>query len=82
MVQGKADVPQLSTQQIAAMLKAHKTLTTGLCIHSPLMRRDICQHSIGFPDDTDSHISGLTDLPGAISDRIIELQHNVQTGVP
>jgi hypothetical protein len=57
MVQGKADVPQLSTQQSEAMLKAHKALTAGLYIPNPTNSRSISHHSIGFADDTDNHTS-------------------------
>ena len=57
MVQGKADVPQLSTQQSDAMLKAHKSLTRGLSIPNPIHSRSISHHSVGFADDTDNHTS-------------------------
>ena len=55
MVQGKADVPQLSTQQSDAMLKAHKKLTMGLYLPNPPDTRAILHHSIGFADNTDNH---------------------------
>ena len=79
MVQGKADVPQLSTQQSDAMLKAHMALTTGLRIHSPSMTRDIYHHSIAFADDTDGHVSVTSDQLDAVSDAITKLQHSAQT---
>ncbi len=79
MVQGKADVPQLSTQQSDAMLKAHKALTSGLCIHSPSMRRAIHHHSIAFADDTDGHVSVASDNPTAAIDAVEKLQHSAQT---
>ena len=79
MVQGKADVPQLSTQQSDAMLKAHKALTSGLCIHSPSMRRAIRHHSIAFADDTDGHVSVASDDPHAAMDAVEKLQHSAQT---
>ena len=76
MVQGKADVPQLSTN---TMLKARKTIARGLCIHSPLTAHSISHHSIAFTDDTDGHVSTPTDLPSAITDAILHLQHSAQT---
>jgi hypothetical protein len=79
MVQGKADVPQLSTQQSDAMLKAHKTIAQELRIHSPSMARAICHHSIAFADNTDGQVSTLTELPSAITDAITHLQHSAQT---
>ena len=61
MVQGKADVPQLSTLQSDAMLKAHKTLTMGLYLPNPTDTRAISHHSIGFADDMDNtHTRNLT----------------------
>ena len=53
MVQGKADVPQWSTQQSDAMLKAHNALTGGVHISSPNMQREIRHSSVAFADDTD-----------------------------
>ena len=67
MVQGKANVPQLLTQQSDAMLKAHMALTAGLCIHSPSMAREISHHSITFADNTDGHVSVQLDHPDAVS---------------
>jgi hypothetical protein len=79
MVKGKADVPQLSTQQSDAMLKAHMALAAGLCIHSPSMRRAISHNSIAFADNTDGHVSIASDSPNAIQDMIEKLQHSAQT---
>ena len=79
MVQGKANVPQLSTQQSDAMLKAHKALSRGLCIFRPSMARSICHHSIAFADNTDGHVSTTTGLTTSIMDMISHLQHSAQT---
>ena len=79
MVQGKADVPQLSTQQSDAMLKAHKALSRGLCIYSPSMTRSIRHHSIAFADDTDGHVSTPTGPATSIMDTVSLLQHSAQT---
>lgn len=57
MVQGKADVPQWSTQQSDALLKAHGTLAPGMMIESPTLARSMSQHSISFADDTDGQTS-------------------------
>ena len=57
MVQGKADVPQLSTQQSDAMLKALITLVDCLHLNSPSTFRSIHHHCIAFADDTDNHVS-------------------------
>ena len=46
MVQGKADVPQLSTQQMDIMLKTHCELTPGLLLRSPSLLRSISRGSI------------------------------------
>ena len=78
LVQGKADVPQWSTQQTDAMLKAHKAMTTGLCIHSPNMSRVIQHSNISFADDTDGQESQLTTEIDAISTVVANLQHNAQ----
>ena len=78
MVQGKADVPQWSTQQSDALLKTHRTLTTGLRIPSPDLSRSICHNPLSFADDTDgqvSHPSGETD---AIPRVVKSLQHSAQ----
>lgn len=79
MVQGKADVPQWSTQQSDAMLKAHKVLTEGVHIHSPNMQRDIRHSSIAFADDTDGQETTPTDEPTAIHTVVRKLEHSAQT---
>ena len=79
MVQGKADVPQLSIQQSDAMLKAHKSLSYGVDMISPGLHRSIKHHSIAYADDTDGQVS--SDMTDNISiPRIVRrLQHSGQT---
>lgn len=79
MVQGKADVPQWSTQQTDAMLKAHKEMTNGLYITSPSMKREIKHSSVAFADDTDGQESRPTEEEDAISTVIRNLEHSAQT---
>jgi hypothetical protein len=56
MVQGKADVPQLSTQQMDIMLKTHNILSPGLLLRSPSLQRSIRHSSISYADDTDGQV--------------------------
>jgi hypothetical protein len=79
MVQGKADVPQWSTQQSDAMLKAHNSLVAGVQIHSPNMQREIKHSSVAFADDTDGQESRPTEDDDAISRVIQNLGHSAQT---
>ncbi len=79
MVQGKADVPQWSTQQSDAMLKAHNALNNGVHINSPNMQREIRHSSVAFADDTDGQESRPTEDDNAISTVISNLQHSAQT---
>lgn len=79
MVQGKADVPQWSTQQSDAMLKAHKHLTHGVHIHSPDMQREIAHSSIAFADDTDGQETSDTTDPDAIDNVVRQLGNSAQT---
>lgn len=79
MVQGKADVPQLSTQQSDVMLRAHKTLTYGVLINSPGMHRSIRHHSVAFADDTDGHVASETVENISIPRMVRRLQHSGQT---
>jgi hypothetical protein len=79
LVQGKAVVPQWSTQQTDAMLKAHKALTIGLHIHSPNMTREIRHSNISFADDTDGQESCPTMETDTILTVVANLQHNAQT---
>lgn len=78
MVQGKADVPQWSTQQTDAMLKAHKEMTNGLYIASPNMQREIRHSSVAFADDTDGQESRPTEEEDAISTVIQNLAQSAQ----
>ena len=78
MVQGKADVPQWSTQQSDALLKTHRTLTTGLHIRNPLLTRAIAHHAVSFADDTDSQESLPPGDPDPIPTVVQSLQHNAQ----
>jgi hypothetical protein len=78
MVQGKADVPQLSTQQSDAMLKAHIALTTGLHIPNPLGTHAISHHSVAFADDTDNHINSDSNDIYAIIRAIESCEHSAQ----
>jgi hypothetical protein len=79
MVQGKADVPQWSTQQSDAMLKAHKALTHGVQLYSPNMQREIQHSSVAFADDTDGQESIPTEEEDAILKVTRQLQHSAQT---
>lgn len=78
MVQGKADVPQLSTLQSNIMLQAHKSLSYGVNISSPELSRSIEHHSIAFADDTEGQVS--SDTQKNIIPRLVrKLQHSGQT---
>lgn len=79
MVQGKADVPQLSTQQSDIMLRAHKKQTYGVSINSPGMHRAIQHHSVAFADDTEGQVSSDTTDKISIPRVIRRLQHSGQT---
>ena len=79
MVQGKADVPQLSTQQSDIMLKAHKALTYGVHIDSPGMHRSIEHNSVAFADDTDGQVACDTTEEMILGRVIRRLQHSGQT---
>ena len=57
MVQGKADVPQLSTQQLDIMLTSHRSIAPGLCLRSPNLHRAISRTDISYADDTDGLVS-------------------------
>jgi hypothetical protein len=79
MVQGKADVPQWSTQQSDAMLLAHSQMTEGLTIDSPNLHRSISRHNVSFADDTDGQVSRPPDHPHPIPEVVAGLQHSAQT---
>ena len=79
MVQGKADVPQLSTQQSDAMLKAHKQLSDGLYIPNPTGTRAIAHHNISFADDTDNHTSVDSAGPNPIITAVKQGERSAQT---
>lgn len=79
MVQGKADVPQLSTQQSEILLRAHKSMTQGLSMPNPLGTREINHHSISFADDTDQHTNVDSRRDDAIPAVVGQLQHSAQT---
>ena len=79
MVQGKADVPQLSTQQSDAMLRAHKSRCHGVMITSPRLHRAINHHSIAYADDTDGQVSTDTTDTTMITKLVRKLQHSGQT---
>ena len=79
MVQGKADVPQLSTQQSDILLKAQKQLTPGLSLPNPDGTKSIAHHSIAFADDTDQHTNVPTASPDAIPQVVANTQHCAQT---
>ncbi|KAL7430492.1 hypothetical protein ACHAXH_001865 [Discostella pseudostelligera] len=78
MVQGKADVPQLSMQQSDAMLKAHKTLTTGLSLPNPNGSRIITHHSVSFADDTDNPTNKDTSGPNPILQAVKTCEKSAQ----
>jgi hypothetical protein len=78
MVQGKADVPQFSTQQSDIMLKAHKSLTYGVHLRSPNLSRKIEHHSVSFADDTDGQVSEDTVEKMHIPRVVRRLQHSGQ----
>ena len=78
MVQSKADVPQLSTQQSDAMLKAHISLTAGLHISNPPGTRTISHHSVGFANDTDNHTNSDSNDQYAIIRAIQSCKHSAQ----
>lgn len=79
MVQGKADVPQLSTQQSEVLLKAHKSITQGLSLPNPNGTRHIAHHSISFADDTDQHTNVESRRADAVKAVVAQLQHGAQT---
>ena len=66
MVQGKADVLQLSMQQSEVLLKVHKQLTTGFSLLNPTGTRRVSHHSISFADDTDQHTNVDTRMDDVI----------------
>ncbi len=78
MVQGKADVPQWSTQQSDALLKAHCSLATGLNIKSPSLCRQISHHSISYADDTDGQTSCPPATMSPVRTVVSTLQHSAQ----
>jgi hypothetical protein len=78
MVQGKADIPQWSTQQSDAMLSAFSHLAQGLHISSPSLRRAITHHNISFADDTVAQNSQPPGAPGPITAVVCDLQHGTQ----
>jgi hypothetical protein len=78
MVQGKADVPQWSTQQSDAMLSAFSQLTQGLHISSPSLSRAITHRNISFADDTDAQNSQPPGAPDPIPAVVRNLQHGAQ----
>ena len=79
MVQGKADVPQLSTQQMDVMLKTHRQLAPGLHLTSPSLGRSIRRTCLSYADDTDGQVSVDTDGLTSLSDLIELLRVNAQT---
>ena len=79
LVQGKADVPQWSTQQSDALLKAHTSLTDGLHITSPNLLRSIDRHALSFANDTDSQVSSPPTTPDPVPQVVKLLQQNAQT---
>ena len=79
MVQGKADVPQLSTQQSDILLQAHKKLTHGLVLHNPSGQKTITHHSVAFADDTDQHTNTPTSDDDAVAQVVDQLTHSGQT---
>ena len=79
MVQGKADVPQLSTQQMDIMLKTHRQLAPGLLLRSPTLQRSINRSSISYADDTDGQVSADTTDSLCITDVVENLRRNAQT---
>lgn len=79
MVQGKADVPQLSTQQSDALLRAHKKVTHGLRICNPDGTKAIKHHSVVFADDTDQHTNVPSAQRNPIRAVVKRLQHSAQT---
>ena len=79
MVQGKADVPQWSTQQSDILLRAHKSLAPGLRLQNPTGERQICHHSIAFADDTDQHTNVDSQRDDAIEAVVDKLQSSAQT---
>ena len=79
MVQGKADVPQLSTQQSDIMLRAHKSRCHGVTITSPGRHRAITHHSIAYADDTDGQVASDMAENILIPKLVRKLQHSGQT---
>jgi hypothetical protein len=79
IVQGKADVPQLATQQSDAMLTAHKALTNGLTIVSPNTQRSISHHSVAFANDTEGQVACDTTEHTSVPRLVRQLQHSGQT---
>ena len=79
MVQGKANVPQLSTQQSDALLKAHKQLTEGLYMPNPSGSRAISRHSVSFADNTNNHASAKSDSNTPIQEVVDKCIHSAQT---
>ena len=79
LVQGKADVPQWSTQQSDILLKAHTSLNEGVNIRSPNLLRHIKHCSIAFADDTDGQESSETNTHETVSTIVARLQRSAQT---
>ena len=79
MVQGKADVPQWSTQQSDILLRAHDRLTDGFSLPNPNGSRTIRHHSISFADDTDQHANTSSALQDAVARTVRKLEHSAQT---
>jgi hypothetical protein len=78
MVQGKADVPQWSTQQSNAMLYAFSHLTQRLHISSPSLCRSITHCNISFADNTDAQNSQPPGTQDPIPAVVQDLQHGAQ----
>ena len=79
MVQGKADVPQLSTQQLDIMLTSHRHIAPGLCLRSPTLLRAISRTDISYADDTDGLVSIDTTDTTSLHSVVELLRQNAQS---
>ncbi|NCG03649.1 MAG: hypothetical protein GWP22_09365, partial [Actinomycetales bacterium] len=77
-VQGKADVPQKSSQQADVIIKVHKKLASGLHFDSPNMQRSIDHHNTKYVDDNDGHVSASPDSEDPVGEVLEANQHSAQ----
>ena len=78
MIQGKADVPQLATQQSDVCMKAHRSIAPGFHLVGANPSREIKHHNIAIVDDADGHVSSDSDTDDEIDNVTTKLQDSGQ----